>query len=132
MRRFPVLILALGVLSVAAVTMRATAQAGPGAPATQNARPDGPGGGPRPPAGFHMLPRFIMEKLQLTEDQAQQVAALEKETKAKLDKILTPEQQKILNEMRPPRRPPQDGPDGGGPGGGGPGGPPDQGGPPQQ
>jgi Spy/CpxP family protein refolding chaperone len=52
----------------------------------------------------------------LTDDQKKQVAALEAEVKAKLEKILTPEQLKQLKQMRPPGRP-------GGPGGqGGPGG----------
>jgi hypothetical protein len=72
----------------------------------------GPGG---PAGGFHLIPRFAEEKLNLTEDQKKQVADLEAETKAKLEKILTPEQIKTLQEARPPRR--------GGPGAGGPGGP---------
>jgi hypothetical protein len=89
----------------------------------------------------------VEEKLNLTQDQRKQVADLEKETKAKLDKILTTEQKKILAETRPPR-PGQGGPGGqggqngsrsgrrgpgggGGPGGGpgGYGGPDGQGGP---
>ena len=51
-----------------------------------------------------------MEHLNLTEDQQKQIAALEAEVKAKLEKILTPEQLQQLKEMRPPGRP-------GGPGG---------------
>jgi hypothetical protein len=41
--------------------------------------------------------------LKLTDEQLRQIADLEKETKAKLDKILTDEQKKILEESRPPR-----------------------------
>ena len=54
-----------------------------------------------------------MEKLNLTEDQQKEVADLEKETKAKLAKILTPEQMKTLETARPPGR----GQGQGGPGG---------------
>src|ERR1019366_7064743 len=45
--------------------------------------------GGRPPAGFHLIPRFVEQKLDLTDDQKQQIADLEKDTKAKLAKILT-------------------------------------------
>jgi Spy/CpxP family protein refolding chaperone len=55
-----------------------------------------------------------MEHLNLTEDQQKKIAALEAEVKAKLEKILTPEQLQQLKEMRPPGRP---GGPGGGPGG---------------
>jgi hypothetical protein len=65
----------------------------------------------------------VVEKLNLTDDQRKQLEELAKETKAKLDKILTPEQQKILRDTRPPR-PNQGGPGGQGKhGGGGQGGP---------
>jgi hypothetical protein len=66
-------------------------------------------------AGFHILPRMLAEKLNLTDDQKTQIAELEKETKAKLDKILTVDQQKMLDEFRPMHR------GMGGPGMGGPG-----------
>jgi hypothetical protein len=69
-----------------------------------------------------------MEQLNLTAGQQRQVAALEAEVKAKIEKILTPEQLKQLKQMRPPQR--QGGPGGGGRGGpGGPGGPDGLGGP---
>ena len=106
MRRIPVLFLALGILAVAAFTLRATAQEGLGGPTTQGAGPAGPkAGGPPggPGGGFHLLPRFVADKLKLTPDQVTQIAALEKDTKAKLDAILTPEQQKILEQAHPPR-----------------------------
>jgi hypothetical protein len=60
---------------------------------------DGPGGHE---GGFHLIPRFAVEKMNLTAEQQQRIAQLEKEAKAKLDKILTPAQQKALDEARPP------------------------------
>jgi Spy/CpxP family protein refolding chaperone len=81
-------------------------------------RDGGPGG------GVHIIPPFVRDSLNLTEDQQKKIADLEKEMTDKLMKILTAEQQKQLKEARPPRRP--GGPDGGPPGKGGPppGGPP--------
>ncbi len=126
MRRFPAFIAIFGIIALVAVAMRATAQEGP---------PGGPDGGdsggpPRrnglrgPGGGFHLIPPFAVEKLNLTKDQQKQVAELEKETKAKLYKILTPKQQKTLETSRPPRpgrsggrRGPDGGPGRGGPGG---------------
>jgi Spy/CpxP family protein refolding chaperone len=104
-----------------------------GGPPPSGERPPGQEGGPgaqggraRGQAGFHLLPPHVMEQLNLTADQQKQVAALEAEVKAKLEKILTPEQLKQMKQMRPPMRP--SGP-GGGPGGqAGPGGPGGQGG----
>lgn len=69
--------------------------------------------------------------MKLTDDQKKQLEELAKETKAKLEKILTPDQMKILHEARPPH--PMGGQGGrggrggsgsgqGGPGGGAPGG----------
>jgi Spy/CpxP family protein refolding chaperone len=135
MRRIHALFLAVGIFAVAALAASVTAQEGPGGPATQPAGggPGGPGGGPgRGPGGFHLLPRFAVEKLNLTDDQTKQIAELEKETKAKLAKILTPDQMKTLETARPQRGGPGQGGPGGqggghrGPGGGGQGG---QGGP---
>src|SRR5664280_2275163 len=76
----------------------------------------GPGAGPRGrggPGGFHLLPPRAQEQLKLTADQQKQVADLEAEVKAKMAKILTPEQLQQLKQMRPPRL--RGGP--GGPGG---------------
>jgi hypothetical protein len=85
----------------------------------------GLGGGGGPPGGFHLIPRFAEDPLNLTDDQRKQIADLEAETKAKLEKILTADQMKTLEQARPPGRGP------GGPGGGfGPGGPPGGGGSP--
>ncbi len=77
------------------------------------AAPVVPGGSGRR-GGFHLLPPRAMEQLNLTADQQKQVAALESEVKAKLEKILTPEQVKQLQQMRPPPR--QGGMGNGGPG----------------
>ena len=79
----------------------------------------GPGGGGRgqgPGGGFHILPPRAMEQLNLTDDQKKQLTDLETEVKAKIEKILTPDQLEKMKTMRPPMRQ-------GGPGAGGQGGP---------
>jgi Spy/CpxP family protein refolding chaperone len=80
-------------LLLAALGLRAQESPAPG----QGGRHGGP------PPGFHLLPRFAVDRLNLTEDQQSKIAELEKETKAKLAQILTPEQMKTLEELRPPR-----------------------------
>jgi Spy/CpxP family protein refolding chaperone len=102
-------------LALSASTCLLTAQ-------DSNQRPDGqrpPGRqrGPGAPGEFHVLPPRAQQQLNLTADQQKQVAALEAEVKAKIEKILTPEQLEQLKQMRPPQGP------------GGPGGPGGQGGP---
>ena len=77
---------------------------GPGGPA-------GPGGSGGGDIGFHLIPRFIESQLKLSDDQRDQVGRLEKETKAKLEKILKPDQLKVLEQARPGMR--QGGPGGG-------------------
>ena len=85
-------------------------------PPPSGAGPGGVGHARGGPGGFHLLPPRAQEQLNLTDEQKKQIAALEAETKAKLEKILTPEQLEQLKNMRPPMRP-------GGPGGqGGPAG----------
>ena len=61
-------------------------------------------GGPGGRSGIHILPPRAAEILKLTDDQKTQIAALEAETKAKLEKILTPDQMKQLKSLRPPMR----------------------------
>lgn len=97
-------------LALAMSTLSAFAQNAGGPP--QGGGEPGKGQG-----GFHLLPPRAMEQLSLTADQLKQVADLETEVKAKLEKILTAEQQQKLKEMRPPQR--QGGPAGGGAKGGG-------------
>lgn len=92
----------------------------------------GPGmGGPgmmaiRMPQPGEILPGFLQDMLQLTDEQKKQVAVLQKETQDKLDKLLTEEQRKQVKDMRdrgPGGFGPPGGPGGfGPPGGGGPGG----------
>lgn len=117
-----VLILALA-LGVSAWTLTAQDQ---GAAAPSGDRPPGREGGMRGPGGaggpggqggLHLLPPRAVEQLKLTADQQKQVAALEAEIKAKIEKILTPEQLKQLKEMRPPMRQGGMGGPGGRPGG---------------
>lgn len=70
-----------------------------------------------------------MEELNLTDDQHKQLAALEAEVRAKLEKILTPDQLEKLKQMRPPMRQGAPGMGGPGMGGQGRGGPPPGGAP---
>ena len=92
-------------------------------PPRREGSPGGPGG-PGGQGGFHLLPPRAMEQLNLTDDQKKQLADLEADVKAKVEKILTAEQLQQLKQMRPMMRP--GGPGGAGPDGGqgGPGGPP--------
>lgn len=86
--------------------------------------PGGPRGGMMGAAPGEVLPAPMRRMLRLSEGQVEQVEALQKEVDARLDKILTKDQQTQLKQIR------ERGPGGpGGPGGrfGGPGGP---GGPP--
>lgn len=48
-----------------------------------------------------VLPPFMVEELKLTDAQKAQLADLEKDVKAKLDKLLTDEQKKALENIRP-------------------------------
>ncbi len=96
----------------------------PGAPGAGGQRPghkQGGGPGGMQPGGFHVIPPFVQDQLNLTDDQKKQVADLEKETKDKLDKILTDEQKQKLKDMRSQFR---GGRGPGGPGGAGGGHPP--------
>ena len=134
MNRLRIVTLTFFVLGVATMAWRAGAQDAGGPPPQAGDGGQGGQGGPAdqgghhagPPPGFHLLPRFVEDKLSLTDDQKQQVDQLEKETKAKLEKILTADQVKILQTVRPPH--PRGGPGGpgdpgdGGQGGAGPGG----------
>jgi hypothetical protein len=91
-------------------------------------RPDdgdrkGPGKKGPPPKGFvlgKLLPPHIMDELELTPQQEKQLRELEQETRKKLEKILTPEQRKLIEKLgrrRPgPPGPNDDGPPPGGKG----------------
>jgi hypothetical protein len=58
------------------------------------------------PGGLRLLPPGLAEILKLTAEQQKQMAVLEAEVKAKLEKILTPGQLEQLKQMRPPQHPP--------------------------
>ena len=53
---------------------------------------------------MRLLPPRAQEQLKLTDEQKEKVAALEAETKAKLENILTPEQLEQMKNMRPLQR----------------------------
>ena len=76
-----------------------------------------PAGAQQRPGGLRLLPPGIVEILKLSAEQQKQMVALEAEVKAKLEKILTPEQLEQLKQMRPPQHPPA--PRKGAPGGAG-------------
>jgi Spy/CpxP family protein refolding chaperone len=84
---------------------------GPGGPGGFG-RPGGFGGGFGPPGGRftpgQVIPGALKDRLELTEDQKTKIDALEKDLKTKLDKILTVDQMKKLQEG--PGRPGADGP----------------------
>ena len=105
--------IALLALALGASTCLLTAQDSP--PPSGAEPPQQHAGGPGGPRGFHLLPPRAAEQLNLTDAQKTQIAALEAETKAKLEQILTPEQLAQLKNMRPPMRPggPPPGEDGG-------------------
>jgi hypothetical protein len=58
------------------------------------------GGPPRFELG-RVLPPFVHEELELTDEQEKRIADLEKEVKEKLTKILTREQQEKIKTLRP-------------------------------
>jgi Spy/CpxP family protein refolding chaperone len=82
----------------------------------------GPGGFGAPPQPGQIMSPTLQARLKLTADQKKEVEDLQKETDAKLDKVLGDEQKKQLKEAR-------QGFGRGGPGGFGPGGPGGRGGP---
>lgn len=47
-----------------------------------------------------VMPSFLAERLELTDEQKKEIEVLQKEVTAKLDKILTAEQKKQIEEMR--------------------------------
>ncbi len=104
-------------LTAYAAKEQAASRAGGGGPGGGGPGFGPPGGGPggpgmgRPQPG-EILPRFLRDRLELSDEQEKQIQALQKEVDAKLAKILTSDQKQQLQEMR------QRGPGGpGGPGG---------------
>ncbi len=111
-----ILALALGVSAWTAMAQEQSDPPPGGAPPPEAGTP--PGAPPIRP-GFHVLPPRAMVELNLTDDQKKQLADLEAEVKAKVEKILTPEQLEHLKQMHPPFGPGM-GPRGYGRGPGGP------------
>ena len=76
---------------------------------TAQSQPPGPpgdkkGGKDKDPPRYELgkvLPPFVREGLNLTREQEKQLAELEAEVKEKLNKILTDEQKKLIESMRP-------------------------------
>ena len=101
MTRFWACGLALGLVILWAVAVASQPPAG-------KDRGEGPprGGPDRPPPRFELgrvLPPFARDQLELTKDQEEEVAKIEKDVKERLSKILTAEQKKKVDDYRPPR-----------------------------
>lgn len=79
-------------------------------------RPGRPGGregrdGPPPPRLVEVLPPHVRDGLDLNDDQRKAIDSLEADTKAKFEKLLTPEQRRKIESARPmPPPPPPGGP----------------------
>jgi hypothetical protein len=115
----------IGGVAILCMASAAWAQPG-GGPKGGGGKGGGPGGFQpfMPPQPGEILPAFLQDALKLTDEQKKQLADAQKDVDAKLSKILTADQKKTLENMRPGKGgfgPPGGGP-GGFPGGGGPGG----------
>lgn len=72
-----------------------------GRPGSENGgRNGGPGLRGGPPRPGEVLPALVQERLDLTDEQRQQVAAMQKDVDARLARILTSEQRQRLDAMR--------------------------------
>ncbi len=93
----------LGTLALAglilSVTMAAS-QPPPGDGKGPGRRGDKPGGPPRFQLG-KVLPPFVVEELDLSREQREEIRKLEAEVKARLEKILTDEQKKKIETLHP-------------------------------
>ncbi len=95
-------------LALSASTGLLTAQEGD--PPREGQRPPRPEGGPEDLAGPgerrgpQLMPPRVAEQLNLTSEQREQVAKLDADVKAKMEKILTPEQLQQFKQTRPPLR----------------------------
>jgi hypothetical protein len=67
--------------------------------------PGGPGRGGFGPQPGQIMPGFLQDRLNLTDDQKSKIEALQKEVDAKLDAILTAEQKQQLKQGGGPRQP---------------------------
>jgi hypothetical protein len=105
---------ALAFLGTAVMIVSVSAQPGGDEKKEKKAKKEGKGP-PKFTPGM-LFPPGLRDELKLTAEQEKTVAAMEKELKEKLDKLLTAEQKKVVEDFRP--RPPMGPP-------GGPGGPPE-------
>lgn len=96
MKRYWALALSLAIVGIC--VMSAVSQPPPG---KEKGFP-GKKGGPGPFELGRVLPPHVRSELDLTADQEKQIAELEKEVKQKLSKILTAEQRKKAESIRPP------------------------------
>jgi Spy/CpxP family protein refolding chaperone len=106
MRRLHLLVLSLVAVIALSLAMKNAGAQPPDGPQPQDGGQQGQNDRPqgdRPPGGFHLIPRFAEEKLELSDDQKEQIKQLEAEVKTKLEAILTPEQMKTLETACPPR-----------------------------
>lgn len=75
---------------------------GPGGPGGPGGGPGrGPGGGRGgfgPPQAGQIIPGFMMDRLNLTDEQKSKIQALQKQVDAQLDSILTPEQRAQMKQ----------------------------------
>jgi hypothetical protein len=109
---------AFGLLAALAVVVGSAAVVSQPPDGGKGGRKGPPGKEKGPPRRFELgkvLPPFAREQLDLTGDQERQIADLEKEVKSRLERILTADQKKKLETLRPPG-PPGDPPRGGPPG----------------
>lgn len=112
---------ALLFLGTAVMVFTTAAQPPGGGKEEQKEKKDKKGKGMPPKFTPGMLfPPGLRDELKLTDEQEKALAAIEKDVKDKLDKLLTAEQKRTVEEFRP--RPPM----------GGPGGPPDMPPPPRE
>lgn len=105
MRKLIIVVLAFGVLAVSFVPGMSQPPGGKGTGAKKDKK------GPPPFELGRVLPPFVRDSLELTNDQEKALNDLEKEVRAKLLKILTQEQVDRLKELKGPKGgAPKDGP----------------------
>jgi hypothetical protein len=108
MRRILGTALAMGALTMVLVVLSDRQVVGQDDPPPKKKKDDKDG----PPRKFELgkvLPPPLLEELDLTPDQLRAIDELQREVKAKLEKILTPEQRKKVENFRPKGPPPPKG-----------------------
>ena len=107
-KRLSIAALTVFLMTSNATIIRAQDQgASPSPPTDYSTPPQGKGGksgkGSKggPGGGLHLLPPRMADQLNLSDDQKNQIAALETEMKTRLEKILLPDQMEKLKQDRP-------------------------------